>query len=450
MNPVRSHWLRHLPASLLCLVLTAACHGANSPESDPASNTASKRVEPKPTAENLRGALNADYVTPPGTRQECLGRLMFDAPQAMEWSYGSNNAAKDSQCFAKGTCDHPQMLNLGEARIAILPAKKEILKEKIHSEELGKQRAIEYHQERIALMKGMIEDFSVQEGGLDDGARKAIADYQKEITDNERAIPTVKKTWKPFDLGLPDSAGYASGTALTAWLWRNGYLYEIVMAADPQQAGQTQEETWKSFISTIQKFRSRKLYEVPTERGICIPFGFWPDDGTVEYNIGVQMRWADHPNVIYHWQTGMVGKLGSEATLFNATAAAAVGLAAGAENAEVAAKLTHRIGPRQVTLGGLRAEQGGVAINLAPKGKPPIPNYSVYTGYGGWGGSQMLPFILIDMQSYTHEQVPSFKNNPPPFEESLARLNAFLASMRLRPTDQPMPELLQIKAGGKP
>ncbi|HET7865369.1 MAG TPA: hypothetical protein VFL86_13280 [Burkholderiaceae bacterium] len=106
-----------------------------------------------------------------------------------------------------------------------------------------------------------------------------------------------------------------------------------------------------------------------------------------------------------------------------------------------------RIGPRAARIGALSAEQGGISMNVADAGKPAVNGYSVYTGYGGWGHSRVLPYITVDMRSFTMEQEPTLKVNPPPVDESLARLDELLKSIRLRPTDVPMPELADI--GGK-
>ena len=103
---------------------------------------------------------------------------------------------------------------------------------------------------------------------------------------------------------------------------------------------------------------------------------------------------------------------------------------------------------------------------LAEEGQPPVENYSVYTGYAGWGGSQVLPTITVDMRSYTrhfsvfynyseegrHKPMKTVRNFstpeerplrgvPPPSADSPQRLNTLLKSIGLRPTDLPMPEL---------
>jgi hypothetical protein len=93
----------------------------------------------------------------------------------------------------------------------------------------------------------------------------------------------------------------------------------------------------------------------------------------------------------------------------------------------------------------LAAEQGGAAVQLT-EGKRKFDNYSVFTGYNGCMNSQVLPFIAVDMRSFTQAQaersrIERLKTDPPPFEESKARLDAMLKSIRLRPTTPPMAEL---------
>ncbi len=89
---------------------------------------------------------------------------------------------------------------------------------------------------------------------------------------------------------------------------------------------------------------------------------------------------------------------------------------------------------------GLGGEQGGAVLNVAKEGEPPLESHIVYTGYGG---SQVLPFVTIEMNSFTKVQEPLLKKNPPPFDDSMQRPNHFLKSVRLRPTNVPMPELVK-------
>lgn len=47
----------------------------------------------------------------------------------------------------------------------------------------------------------------------------------------------------------------------------------------------------------LQNFRARALYEVPQEKGFCMPYGFVKDDSSQHRSMGTIMRLKDHPDV---------------------------------------------------------------------------------------------------------------------------------------------------------
>jgi hypothetical protein len=67
--------------------------------------------------------------------------------------------------------------------------------------------------------------------------------------------------------------------------------------------------------------------------------------------------------------------------MIQATARASTGILAGAI---AAGRTVKTLGPRAVKIGALPAWQGGIAMNMADPGKPPVVSYSIYTGAGGW------------------------------------------------------------------
>jgi hypothetical protein len=67
--------------------------------------------------------------------------------------------------------------------------------------------------------------------------------------------------------------------------------------------------------------------------------------------------------------------------------------------------------------------------------------YTVFTGYSGWLGRAVLPYILFEFGSCSMEQAPELKQNPPPFNSSYARQETLLKSTHLRPTEPALPEL---------
>jgi len=59
----------------------------------------------------------------------------------------------------------------------------------------------------------------------------------------------------------------------------------------------TKDLNKKNFNNFLNNFNPRTLHEIPTQPGVCIPYGFIADDGTAPRDIGVTMRLIDHPDV---------------------------------------------------------------------------------------------------------------------------------------------------------
>jgi hypothetical protein len=267
----------------------------------------------------------------------------------------------------------------------------------------------------------------------------------------------VEKLFNFLDLGIPDSYAYARETAgglergrlpapqqtYDAILNRNNQVFYFNYKATGQNA-KDPAASRKKFVDIVRAFRPRKLFDIPNERGICFPYGFIADDGTRKANMEVALRFADVPSVLYSVSAGWVDpERGSEATQFTALSRSSVGLLGSLTDAEIKQKLVKRIGNKGAMLGLLEANRGGIELNLAKSGEEPMWSYNLFTGYGGYANSQVLPYFIVDMRSFTKLHVPGLTNNPPPFEESLTRLERMLLSTRLRPTEPLMPELLK-------
>lgn len=266
---------------------------------------------------------------------------------------------------------------------------------------------------------------------------------KKEISDDQTSIERIEADWQSLDLGLPDSLGYAAGPTLYAFLLRDGRAYRFMSTGGAHEAPFAERKM--AFMDMLQRFRVRQLYEIPTELGLCIPYGFIPDDGRGHFRMEVSWRYTDRPGVLYTIGTAVVGERGlphGESPVLQATARAGASVLSGGL---MAGRQVRSVGPRPVKMGALTAYQGGFSVNVADEGQRPVFSYNVYTGYGGWMHSRVLPAITVNLRSFTPEQDRSLKVNPPPFDESLQRLDAVLQSIRLRPTDQPMPEMLEAQ-----
>lgn len=310
--------------------------------------------------------------------------------------------------------------------------------------EAKKRIALRHFEEQIETDTGRIEDLTANRNREDTQlVKKAIEDAKQAIVDAKARLVAIEAGQHPIDVGLPNSLGYTAGSELYAFVIKNGRAYSFMSSEyeNPRGPGEHQRD----FLATLQRFQARELYSIPKTPGVCIPYGFLPDDGRTDFNTNVSIRYSDRPGVIYSINTGVVGVMdsrGPEPGLLKAATRAATGALAGVLTE---GRVLDSIGPRSATIGALSANQGGTVLNAADAGQPPVPTYSVYTAYDGWMNSQVLPFIVVDMSSFTREQYETLPSNPPPFQESQQRLDKLLKSMRLRPTEPLMPELKDLR-----
>lgn len=415
--------------ALLSVALTALALLAGS------AAAADSRKPQHPSPEQLRQAINVGYTTPKGWHQECLGRLVFDVPHPIEW--GLRARSEDHEwAFSFDLREGGEKVALGILRVFVsAPETRADLERQREAVALDKKNAIADARKDVEHYRFAIDELSANRNHEDPaGIQQAIEEYEQKIKDAKAAAANVDETFSIIDIGIPDSVVRKHGDV---YVYRDHKMFRFQGSYD-DASGRAR------FLEMVKKFRYRKLYEVPHERGLCIPFGFLPDDGTTPFDIQVALRYPDRPGVLYTIATGTVGTNShpvSEPTMAMAAALAEVGRSPGADNEEAARRLLRRIEPHTAAIGALPADQAGIVLNVADPGKPVIPNYSVYTGYGGWKDSQVLSFITVQLRSFTRDQERTLKAEPPPFDESYQRLNDLLRSIRLRPTQPAMPEL---------
>lgn len=410
---------------------------------------------PHPSQQDLAKALNSRYQPGANNQQECIGRLLFNVNGPIKWALSASTTTPKDQMptVSREIRSGEERLDYGTHGLYVLiypgatqqqldTAYENAVDEKIY---LKRDLA-----ERIELLSGILADLKQSSPATRDPniTRKThdeeVAKREKELAEKRKVLADFDEGIYPLDFGMPDRKGYAQGRYLQGYLLRDGVYYHFVMGANTEDKRTSAErEAW--FTNFMKRFQTRKLHEIPKERGVCIPYGFIPDDGTVPFHTAAGFRFDDRPNVLYVVNTKIVDERPIANSLLEATSRASVGLMPGFENEEVAKVIKKRVGPHRAYIGELAAEQGGAAVQLT-EGKRKFDNYSVFTGYMGWMGSQVLPFITVDMRSFTQAQterskIERLKTDPPPFEESKARLDNLLKSIRLRPTTPPMAEL---------
>ena len=413
-----------------------------------------EEVTAKPNAKDLLQSTGGGYQTPHGIKRECLGRLVFDVGGEIQWptifkGYG------DLEIFARAFSEnvaHPNdKMQIGETRVAVLGP--------LNAEQVT-ELYLSIPEHRIAYEKQRLKEELVQSSALpelpkDARERHSVYLSKRKITRLKESIEELKNSYEVFDSGIADSQGYhttnvhdsgveSKYSVYRTYLRRGSYVYIFESERRVVEEGGKPFHR-EDFIKLLKSFRLRRNNEIPNDLGFCIPFGFIADNGTTASDIKQSLRWPDAPGVLYTIETGNVKENQLKSPTFNAAIKAGLGLFGTQAEENIKPHVSKRIGPRLYKIGGLTAQQGGIVFNVKKADAAPYQTYSVVTGYSGWLGTDVLPYILVEMNSHTIERAPELKQNPPTFEKSFSRLETLLKSMYLRPTQPLMPELLRLK-----
>lgn len=227
-------------------------------------------------------------------RQECLGRLTFEAPEAMEWAtYDADRTFKIST--GGGHNFSPQVAAKSDygwyglhgvvIRVSDIVERSEFERAVNYMKGTGRlyQKAL---QEKLESNKRILAELPDMGYGPD--ALKKVELRIKDLeTQISQAVPVE------HDLGVAD-AYFIGGADYPSYgfLYRNSRVYYFAMS----KAGVQSKAAFKDLIS---RFTARELYEVPNKPGVCLPYGFIADDGKTAYSIKNSLRFTDTPNVIF-------------------------------------------------------------------------------------------------------------------------------------------------------
>jgi len=434
------------PAALLA-AFSMTAHAA-----DRKSNAENGGVASRPPGvSDLIESTAPGYATPPGMKSECLGRLMFDLKDEIEWPtwYDNDLGFAFNKSFSRNVFNRGDEIKVGNVAIAVIgPVTREVtsaLFNALPGNELQQQiQQLKKDELKFAAYKKV--------DAQDRKARYAQSKLEDAIQGTKDRIKELQEKYGAFTPGLPNSEGYWYSkvepgndrySVFRANLTRGTYVY-VFESTELLSKKMDVELHRKNFSQFLASFRTRKTNEIPRELGVCIPFGFIQDDGKTRLDIKQSLRWKDAPGVLYSLHSGDVEAGHIKHPPIEAAASAAVGMLGSQEEETVKPFVTQRIGPRSSKIGALTAQQGGVVLAVKGKNNSAYEAYSVFTGYSGWLGSSVLPYILIEMSTRTLDQASELKQNPPPFKQSMNRLETLLKSTRLRPTTPSMPELATL------
>lgn len=383
--------------------------------------TTAEQAPPPPPDSKL--AANPGYGTPSGYKTECLGRHLLDVPLNMEWAMVNPEIPyyPGSQ-FTKKIATPNDVWYYQRVLVSATP--QTIYKyfgwgtghEKFEDKQYVDGLKGEMERKKVRVAEFQAENFDPA----------VIQSYKKDIADLEQSISEFRE----IDLKLPDSYARTRGDNLVAYLWRDNRVWRFETR---KYEGETFEHMAQEFMDILRRFRSRALYEIPGEPGVCVPHGFFSDDGHAWYKIQNTLRLQDAPNVTY---TIGIGKNGDtpEPTGFDVWSASFM-QGSGVAGMILDRQITQRIKPREIKVGAMQGILGGFVIKPDPyKDNDQEQSYHLQAGYNGEANSDSFPFVSLQMRSYTQGADPSLTQPAPPFQESEMRLLDIAKSLRLRPS----------------
>lgn len=378
-------------------------------------------------------------------KSECLGRLVFEVGKEIQWPvyYRPDYPANlFNRSFGKQVAAPGDIMRFGSTNIAVIGSVEGVKKEEIFE---STPAALEAHLlDRIASTRSYIAELKEKKASVHE-----VAEEERWIQGWQKTIKEDREVFEGYDPGVPASQGYWRSiiegndetnrySVLRAYLTRGEHIY-IFESAVRMKTPSDKEKHKRNFSHMLTTFRTRAPNEIPSEPGVCFPFGFIPDDGRTVVEFKQSLRFTDAPAVLYTIETGTVHPRRLKTTVFMAAAHSSMNPPPADEESDVKAVVTQRIGPHSISMGGVKAMQGGVVMKAEAGGKK-YDVYNVYSGYSGWLGTAVLPYMLVEMHSVNMQRATELKEFPPPFAQSKERLDVILKSMRWRPTNPAMSE----------
>ncbi|MGY8811832.1 MAG: T6SS immunity protein Tli4 family protein [Pseudomonadales bacterium] len=239
--------------------------------------------------------LTSTFTAADAPHKECLGRLSFNVPESVEWAtFSKDYTLRISQGGGHGfglkVGADGDNATYGEFGAAIYVSDE--VDRSMLDDVYGYRRGTsilhqDYLKEELETEKRLVKQFER------DNDPESAAIWRKQIEKTREkislALPTV------HDLGIPDAyfVGSASAPA-EAYIYRNNRVYAFFM-----RTAYAQGKGKEAMLDMMSRFRPRELYEVPTESGVCIPYGFIADDGKADYSVKNSLRFTATPNVVF-------------------------------------------------------------------------------------------------------------------------------------------------------
>nr|WP_156923473.1 T6SS immunity protein Tli4 family protein [Burkholderia sp. WSM2232] len=152
---------------------------------------------------------------------------------------------------------------------------------------------------------GFNGEFEIFQGVSKDWAGRFLT-KMRTFTARSKDESNEDKRFSEVATGLPDSFAM-SGTMLSEFnVYQNGQLTRFTAVS----YNESPQVIKQRMINTLRNFRLRNAYEVPNERGACLPGLFIASTGMDDVSdIGVTFRMKEHPDVTIFFADRSAGDL---------------------------------------------------------------------------------------------------------------------------------------------
>jgi len=406
---------------LLAFALTACSSGAATPDApafDPAQST------------------HPGYQTPAGWRTECTGRHLVDLPPGeIEWatlhddlSGRASYAGVDGGLWVEG-----ESVIYGRILVEVYPPQ--------FGSRLERRREREANLREIAEQKTR-DTIEIEKSRMADSLAAQEHEHAKKLAETIRQLEAQLPIPAPRELalGLPNSRAWVKDGIFRADLFRGGRTYHLALWPAEGQSEAAAEAEFRDLV--VRRFRVRQSFDVPSEPGVCFPYGFIADDGRQPYDFQTTWRQKGVPGVLYTLRTGK-NKPEETYPVEPYIAAAALPDIAGTIAGLLGERsVRRRIGPQPTAIGAYPTSFAGFELQGPPvdasaarrgaRAKPPAERDRAYRLVSGVSGSAQVPYVYFELNGFGRGKVESLTHNPPPLDSVLPTMHGILRSVRLK------------------
>ncbi len=425
--------------------------------------------------------LNANYQPPAGWNSQCLGRMQFNLPGITSWYTAATTRKKNSRLqgdtwgFDYGSDPLHAKKALVQINVSVpitleewrdenkgfgpskRVAQQRVIQKKIdsmkprfdrlrvdfpddyrspeymaaHKKLRDEQRNLEQQFQRVGkintdifVVTDMIDEFN-KEGRSTDHLEAEL----KELLAEDAQYPTDEQFKHEYMLetGVPNALVLSVPDSIFATVWSSGREYTFRFGKQHDKPASTQETLEPAAIDLLSRFRARGEHEIPSEPGVCLPFGFIVDNGREPFQFVQTWRSASQSDLVFRFDQPASNEV---ALSFLKR------LVAG--NPFPSQLSTQHFGPMDVPFAGREGSLIGARYQTRDPGNPEWQPPETYRMVADVSATEHLPSLSLKLDSQQAEGIPSF-------EQADAEFKEILKSFR------PLPGIAaQIKAASQP